>query len=337
MEMDDVFSASQALIKEAINRQASDIHFTPQEDGYRIAYRIHGQMNDETLLPWMEAARLLSHFKYTAGMDIGERRKPQSTSMTFTHEQQTYHLRLSTLPAKKAESLAIRLTPRFASYTLDQLPVLKSHSKRLKSFLTYESGLLLFTGATGSGKTTTLYACIKALLAQKQRAIVSIEDPVEHEIDGIVQVETNERAGITFSSALKAVLRHDPDIIVIGEIRDQTTAQLAFRAALTGHLVLATLHTGSARMARHRLEQFEIAQCDWMEAIRAIIHQKLVPLKDGDRRMALYEWLTCIEEDISQATNTTVTIPHAARRAWSIGTIDDATLQSLCGKKEGGR
>src|SRR5690625_1159336 len=175
-------------------------------------------------------------------MDIGEVRKPQNGTFTFANGEKSYALRLSTLPVQQIESLAIRLLPIEENLTLQQLFLFPYQLQQLKRILTYKHGLILFTGPTGSGKTTTLYVLLDTLVKTESYQTITLEDPIEKRIDNLLQVQINEKSGVTYDVGLKAALRHDPDVIMVGEIREAKIAQFAHRAALTGHLVLSTLH-----------------------------------------------------------------------------------------------
>jgi competence protein ComGA len=224
--------------------------------------------------------RLISHLKFRASMDIGERRRPQSGSFEWTIDHHLYYLRISTLPTLKSkESLVIRLLPQKASMPLQKLSLFPFSSKKLLALLQHSHGLLIHTGPTGSGKTTTLYSMISHCTTQLDRHVITLEDPIEKENDQVLQVQVNEKAGITYSTGLKAILRSDPDVIMIGEIRDQETAQIAVSAALTGHLVLTTLHASDAKGAIYRLMELGIKWHEINQALIGITAQRLVEVK----------------------------------------------------------
>ncbi|WP_078391724.1 ATPase, T2SS/T4P/T4SS family [Shouchella patagoniensis] len=330
--MADTEQISNNLLQHAFQMNASDVHFLPSTEGYQIHYRIAGMLATGSLLETDLGIRVISFLKYSAGMDIGERRKPQSKAMVYKWNDSFFTLRFSTLPAQPYESMAIRISPFIATRTLFSLSLFQTDKRKLAKLLTFQSGLMLFTGPTGSGKTTTIYAILEELMKVGGRVIVSIEDPVERSLEGVIQVETNERAGITFETALKAVLRHDPDVIVIGEIRDEKTAKLAFQAAITGHLVIASLHAENAFYTFQRLEELGINS--GYDCIRAVVHQKLVKLKGKNERFSLYEWL--LSKELKQASlgekpNIHLTMRQSIKRAWSINAIDEEALNHLVG------
>ncbi|HLS08046.1 competence type IV pilus ATPase ComGA [Lentibacillus sp.] len=256
--MDTASRLSEKLLQSAVDANASDIHFYPLSDQVSIYFRVFGKRMLHKTIPANQYQLLLTYYKFTSGMDIGEVRKPQDG--TIIHEQlnQRYALRLSTLPVNHEESLAIRILPQETNLTLDKLFLFPNQLKKLKAWITSRSGIILLTGPTGSGKTTTLYALLQTILTEKSYQTITLEDPIEKEMSNILQVQVNEKAGITYQTGLKAALRHDPDIIMIGEIRDRFTAQFAFDASLTGHLVLSTLHAKNAAGTVHRLVEMGI-------------------------------------------------------------------------------
>lgn len=331
--MADIEAKSTAILYDAFQSEASDIHFLPTSDGYRVHYRALGEIHAGETLKAEDGFRIVSYFKYACGMDIGERRKPQSKAISYDWQGNGYTLRFSTLPAKPSESLAIRISPRTTPYTLQSLSLFASDTRKFTELAHCQNGLVLFTGATGSGKTTSVYALLDYVQQSSTKMIVTIEDPIERPIDGMVQIETNEKAGITFATALKAVLRHDPDVIVIGEIRDRNTAELALQAATTGHLVIASLHAGSASLAFARLTELGVNVR--VECVRAVIHQKLAKIVSKNKRVAFFEWLRkdslSKEGDVHDISGETEAL-RAIRKAWAIGAIDRHTFNLLTDK-----
>jgi competence protein ComGA len=245
---------SAALLDAAIRVKASDIHIVPVKDKAVIQFRIDQQLVNREHIPVELSVKIVQHFKFLAGMEIGEKRRPQSGSlyMPFSGDRAA-HLRLSTLPTMYEESLVIRLLYQDTWIPINRLVMFKHSVKQLLSLIRKPHGLVIITGPTGSGKTTTLYSLLGEAQSSLNRKIVTIEDPVEKQTEGVLQVQINERAGMTYASGLKAVLRHDPDIIMVGEIRDTETAKAAIRASHTGHLVLSTLHTKNTVGAIYRL------------------------------------------------------------------------------------
>ncbi|WP_096201242.1 competence type IV pilus ATPase ComGA [Bacillus sp. FJAT-45350] len=267
---------SKLLIQQAYDRQATDIHIVPRRKDALIRLRINQQLLEYEIVTKSSCEKLISHFKFRAGMDIGEKRRPQSGSMDFINHNCHLHLRISSIPTPFQESLAIRILPQEQTLSLKALSLFPKHTNQLFSFLKRANGLLLLTGPTGSGKTTTLYSLLHSIKELFPRNIITIEDPIEKKTDDFLQIEINEKAGITYTEALRSILRHDPDIIMIGEIRDAKTAELAVRSALTGHLVLATLHAKDTIGALHRLTDLNIPLIDLEQTLLAVVSQRLV-------------------------------------------------------------
>ncbi len=327
------------MIADAIGHGATDVHFIPDESGYFIQYRIMGNTSHQEKLDSYIAERLVSHFKYQSGMDISERRKPQSTSMKIDLNNVRYDLRISTLPTRLMESLAIRIIPQNQYNSLEELPLFMKHLHQLETSTQLTQGLCLITGPTGSGKTTTLYAMLEKILEEKNRTIITIEDPIERTIERTIQVEINHKAGLTFANCLRAALRHDPDVIMVGEIRDEETAALAIRASLTGHLVLATLHSKNCYQAVLRMLDYGVSKFDLNEACQMIVSQRLVHTPryyEMDiikrNRSALFEWL--VGEQLSRAILTSERIKYRtlfdeARKAWCLGFITTDSLKEF--------
>lgn len=285
---------SHKLLAAAIEAQASDIHFYPFADETDIYFRIHGKRILYKQIRTQQYQLLLTYYKFTSEMDIGEIRKPQNGTITHQQTSRIYSLRLSTLPINHNESLAIRILPQEENLTLEQLFLFPNQLNKLKEWITNRAGIILFTGPTGSGKTTTLYALLQAILKEKSYQTITLEDPIEKEMNDILQVQVNEKAGITYQTGLKAALRHDPDIIMIGEIRDKYTAQFAFDASLTGHLVLSTLHAKNAQGTIHRLLEMGLKKNDLQQSLIAVAALELVPIQINDnvsRRAAILELL----------------------------------------------
>ncbi|WP_079530265.1 competence type IV pilus ATPase ComGA [Halobacillus hunanensis] len=292
--MSHIAKYAQDLLVSAIQQTASDIHFSPYIEKADIHFRIHGQRIFHSSLPFPSYQKLLAYFKFISGMDIGEVTKPQNGIIEHRLNQELFNMRLSTLPIIGCESLAIRILSPDSQLQLERLFLFPSQLKQIERWLTFSSGMILFTGATGSGKTTTLYALLQSLLNQHSFQAITLEDPIEKNLNNIIQVQVNERAGITYDAGLKAALRHDPDLLMVGEIRDMETAHFAFRAALSGHLVISTIHAKDAFGTLRRLEEMKIKSSDLEQTLIAIAAQQLLPLKTNDslpRRAAIVELL----------------------------------------------
>jgi competence protein ComGA len=269
---------AERIVSDAARNQASDIHIIPRQNDTLIQLRINNHIVPRHYLPKEECDRLVSHFKFMANMDIGERRRPQSGSFVCYVNRSSYGLRLSTLPSNNSESLVIRLLPQQEHIPFYQLSLFPNMTRKLLALLKHAHGLIIFTGPTGCGKTTTLYSLLNETAHLFHRNIITLEDPIEKNYDGVLQVQVNEKAGITYAAGLKAILRHDPDIIMVGEIRDAETARIAVRAALTGHLVLSTMHTRDARGAIFRLHEFGVNWLEVEQTLVAVTAQRLVEL-----------------------------------------------------------
>ncbi|MDR5703247.1 MAG: type II secretion system ATPase GspE [Armatimonadota bacterium] len=241
------------LITEAVRKRASDIHIEPQDKRVRVRYRIDGVLYQVMTLPKHIQPALVSRIKIMAEMDIAERRQPQDGRIYVRVDNTDYDIRVSTIPTVYGEKVVLRNLDRStALLSLDRLGLLPDDLEKLQSIISKPYGMFLLTGPTGSGKTTTLYAILNRLNSPEVN-ILTVEDPVEYQLHGINQVQVNPKAGVTFARALRHFLRQDPDIIMVGEIRDEETARIAVQAALTGHLVLSTLHTNDAAGAFTRL------------------------------------------------------------------------------------
>ena len=264
------------LFSEAIRRRTSDIHIEPRKKDFMIRYRVDGQLQTIKTVPRNLLAATVSRIKILAEMDIAERRLPLDGRISMRVEGKNIDLRVSTLPTQYGERVVMRILDRStASMGLDELGFSAHNLLSFNSLIRKPHGIILVTGPTGSGKTTTLYAALNALRSPTTN-IITCEDPVEYELEGISQSNVNERAGLTFARQLRAILRQDPDIVLVGEIRDQETAEIAFRAALTGHLVLSTLHCNEAAGAVSRLLDMGVAPFLIASTVAGVVAQRLV-------------------------------------------------------------
>ncbi|KKR15820.1 MAG: Type II secretion system protein E (GspE) [Candidatus Daviesbacteria bacterium GW2011_GWA2_39_33] len=264
------------LLEYAIKSRASDIHIEPQEDRTRVRYRIDGILQERILLPKGVHDALVSRVKILSVLKIDEKRLPQDGRFTFTFGDNVVDLRVSTVPTVFGEKVVLRLLPKStAAPTFLELGLRGSSLKSLETQLQRPHGIILICGPTGSGKTTTLYSVLSKISTTKVN-IVTIEDPVEYQIPGVNQVQANTSAGLTFASALRSFLRQDPNIIMVGEIRDTETADLAIQAALTGHQVFSTVHTNSSAGAPPRLLDMGIEPFLLISALNAVVGQRVV-------------------------------------------------------------
>ncbi|HHY95976.1 MAG TPA: Flp pilus assembly complex ATPase component TadA, partial [Firmicutes bacterium] len=234
------------IMTQAAGSRASDVHIEPYEGYLRVRFRIDGVLHDVMQLPRRMHASLISRFKVMANMDIAERRIPQDGRMTLKIEARVIDIRVASLPGSFGERLTLRLLDRSARLiTLEELGVAPVVLRKYREAIKLPYGMILVTGPTGSGKTTTLYASLAAV-DRVGKNVITIEDPVEYRMEGINQIQINPKAGLTFAAGLRSILRSDPDIIMVGEIRDAETARIAVESALTGHLVFSTVHTNDA-------------------------------------------------------------------------------------------
>lgn len=285
------------LLENACEKRASDIHFypLPNKDKINIYYRLLGKRTFIRSINKSMYQLLLTYFKFTSRMDIGEVRKPQNGTLHFENsKKETFSLRLSTLPLVNLESLTIRILPQEITTSLDQLFLFPNQFKKMRNWLKLQSGIILITGPTGCGKSTTMYALLESMLEDRTFQAITLEDPIERQLNDVLQVEVNEKAGVTYHTGLKAALRHDPDVLMIGEIRDQETAEFAFRAALTGHLVLSTIHAKNAQGTIDRLIDLGINRNQMSQTLIAVSAIQLLPIKylgNQSRRAAIVELL----------------------------------------------
>ncbi len=264
------------LIEKAARQRASDIHIEPMEKKVRIRYRIDGALYEKARYDVKIMPALVARLKIIGGMDISEKRKPQDGRITQVVDRIEYDIRVSVLPTVFGEKIVMRLASKTAlNREKSQLGLKPAEMKQFERILKNPHGILLVTGPTGSGKTTTLYTALNELNTEDVN-IITVEDPVEANLDGVNQVQTNNKAGLTFASALRSILRQDPDIIMIGEIRDQETAGIAVQASITGHLVVSTLHTNSSASTITRLVDMGVEPYLIADSVVGVIAQRLV-------------------------------------------------------------
>lgn len=264
------------ILEQAIKQKASDVHFEPHERGMRVRYRIDGLLRSITEIPRHLRNDVNSRVKIMAGMDITERRKPQDGRIQMTADRVEVDMRVSSLPTVHGEKIVARILQKSGSLVkLEDFGFSPLDQRRIRRMLQLNQGLLLVTGPTGSGKSTTLFSFLNSLNSPEKN-IVTVEDPVEYRLDGVNHVQVNPRVGLTFATALRTVLRQDPDVIMVGEIRDEETGEIAVRSALTGHLVLSTLHTNSAVATISRLLNMNMESYILSSTIIGIVAQRLV-------------------------------------------------------------
>ncbi len=263
------------ILRSATSEHASDIHIEPGRANGAVRFRVDGVLRQYMELPMAALNRVVSRIKILGKLDIADRLRPQDGRTRIEVEGRTFDLRIATVPTREAEKVVIRILDPEGSKTLEVLGVPEPELKRMRYLLTHRDGIVLVTGPTGSGKTTTLYAALREI-ATGEVNIMTVEDPVEYELKGITQIQVEPKRGVTFASALRALLRQDPDVIFIGEIRDLETAEIAVQASMTGHLVLATLHTNDAISVVPRLVDLGLDRASIAATLRGALAQRLL-------------------------------------------------------------
>ena len=264
-----------SILGQAVNEGASDIHLEPGEDEMRVRFRVDGVLREAARVPKRMVSGVVSRIKIMSQLDIAEKRMPQDGRVGVNVEDRRVDLRIVTLPTQRGEGAAIRILDKSnAALTLDELGMEGEERKRFETSIRKPYGAVLVTGPTGSGKSTTLYAALQEV-NQVQKNIVTIEDPVEYRLNGINQINVNSKAGLSFATGLRSILRADPDVIMVGEIRDAETARIGIEAALTGHMVLSTLHTNDAPGAITRLAKMGIESFLTASAVDCVVAQRL--------------------------------------------------------------
>ncbi len=265
-----------SLITQAVAGRASDIHVEPREKELHVRYRVDGVLSDVTQFPKRMQAPVISRLKIMANLDIAERRVPQDGRIQMKIEKKEIDFRVSTLPTIFGEKVVLRVLDKSRGLMhLQELGMLPEILKKFRTVITHPYGIILVTGPTGSGKTTTLYSVLNDINTPEKN-IITLEDPVEYTLEGVNQVQLNVKAGLTFSGGLRSVLRQDPDVIMVGEIRDSETAKIAIQSAMTGHLVLSTLHTNTASATLTRLVEMGIEPFLVASSVVGIVAQRLV-------------------------------------------------------------
>lgn len=270
-----VIQLTNMILHAAVACNASDIHLEPGRHQGVVRFRVDGVMRQYMQLPLMALTRVVSRIKVIAKLDIADRLRPQDGRTRISIEGKTFDMRISTVPTRDAEKAVIRILNPETSRSLDDLGLAAHELTRLKHLLSFREGIVIVTGPTGSGKTTTLYGGVREL-AGRAINIMTVEDPVEYELAGVTQIQIDPKRDVTFASALRAILRQDPDVVFVGEIRDNETAKIALQAAATGHLVLSTLHTNDAVGAVQRLIDLGLDRSALAPALRGVVGQRLI-------------------------------------------------------------
>ncbi|MDN4609029.1 competence type IV pilus ATPase ComGA [Sporosarcina highlanderae] len=270
------------LLERAIANDATDIHLVPMRDGYDVRFKKNSKLERTGSYPPQLAIRMISFYKYLSSLDISDKRKPQSGSFHKKVQNENYSFRVSTIPSvHMKESVVIRLQRHDRILPLDKLCIDPVWEQKFRYATQEQQGLIIVTGPTGSGKTTTIYSLTAHCVNHLERHVITLEDPVENNHAHLLQIEVNERSGMTYAAGLKAILRHSPDVIMIGEIRDAETAKTAVAAALTGHLVLTTVHSKDPEGCFYRLMDFGITPEELRQTIVCISAQRLIQKSDG--------------------------------------------------------
>lgn len=286
--MDELFDK---IIYRALKRKATDIHLALRDE-LTIRFRVFGELVKYETLDKEKGGKLINYIKYKSLINTNYKLLPQTGDFKIIVEGKEYNLRISYLPSTDFESIVIRILNNHDVLTIDQLTYQNDIKEYLYWLTKQTSGLFLISGSTGSGKSTTLYTLLREIVQQKSKNIITIEDPVEIHIDGCLQVELNDKLGITYHQTLRQILRHDPDVIMIGEIRDEETAMIAMTCALTGHLVLSTIHASNAYLSLKRLMNLGIQKIDIEDVVIGVMSQRIRYDIENKRVIVLSELLS---------------------------------------------
>jgi type IV pilus assembly protein PilB len=287
------------ILIEAIERGASDIHIQPTATGGVVRYRVDGILRSGMQMPLQVLSRVVSRIKVMSRMDIADRLRPQDGRARLVIDGKKFDLRISTVPTRRAEKVVVRVLSPLQSGSLEDTGMPVREVERLRQVLGNRDGIVVVTGPTGSGKTTTMYAALREI-ATEDVNIMTVEDPVEYELPGLTQIQVEPKQGVTFASALRAILRQDPDVVFVGEIRDLETAEMAAQASLTGHLVLATLHTNDAVGAVRRFTDLGLDSATMADSLRAALAQRLLRRVCPDCAQPVSDPLTAVERHLEK-------------------------------------
>lgn len=269
--MDELFDK---IIYRALKQKATDIHLV-LKDELMIRFRVFGELKKYDVLNKVEGGKLMNYIKYKSFINTNYRLLPQTGDFKILIEDKEYNLRVSYLPSTEFESIVIRILNNHDILSIDELTYQDNIKQFLHKLVHQESGLFLVSGTTGSGKSTTLYTILKEIIRQKSKNVITIEDPVEQHLEDCLQIELNDKLGLTYHQTLKQILRHDPDVIMIGEIRDEETASIAITCALTGHLVLSTIHASNALLSLKRLMNLGVNKLDIEDVVIGTMTQQM--------------------------------------------------------------
>lgn len=315
------------IVKDAIKMSASDIHFSQaQNEEVLIQLRAGNVMLPRSHISKEKYEKILAYIRFNASMDLAHPMQPQSGGLVIEENEDVLSCRVSILPTAKFQSLVLRVINIKMGKSLEEVPLFQRNTALLKKMAEIEAGLILIGGPTSSGKTTTAYAMIDYLKNGLGKSVITIEDPIEYQQPDIVQMQVNESAGMNYEVGIKEILRHDPDVIVVGEIRDTTTAGNAIRAALTGHLVISTIHSRDNLGTIHRMMDLGISISDLSQAVVGLVNQRLIPVdlsKKALLEICSGEHLEHLLEQISEGN--VINLPYL--------TIDEELIQWESSKK----
>ena len=308
------------IINQANTVKASDVHFVMRDNKILMQFRVDSLMLPQRELTLEEYQQLLAYIKFHAALTLTHPRQPHSGILTLEHQGKTQYLRVSILPTYYFHSLVLRIINSHNQKSLEDIPFFKQNVAVLQDMAASRAGLLLISGPTGSGKTTTAYSLIQYLRHELDRSIITIEDPIEYQQEDIVQMQVNEDMGMTYDIGIKEILRHDPDVIVIGEIRDSKAAQQALRAALTGHLVISTIHAKNIVGTLYRLLDLGISHSDLEQTVIGLVNQRLI--RDQNDFKALFE--VCFGQELDLLLEQ---IEHGSLAKLPFKTLDEEFLK----------